>query len=363
MIRNCLLAVFLYFSYLTVHGEALVPTFSTKVASKAATSAPATNSANAASDLKLLLKRTSSKDKKEAVVGRLSSLRRARGQGDESGFDSYCDSLLSLVDAPRGPVSTLISRAPLAVAAPSFRVNLLLLRRVMELTDTSTEVASRRNTLAIILSQLKSSRGVAGLLREAELRTRKAVSMDEMISRTPEGLETPKYTVVKRFEREGWEVREYDSYALCSTRNVAGFSGFQTLAGYIFGKNQENTTMAMTTPVLMTSDKMSFIMPSDYWGDEAKLKKDAPTPLATSDVEKEAVGGGQLVAALWFGGVSTKKVSERKKEELRKCLEKSEGFKAVDAKDEPVVASYNDPFTAPWKRRNEILINVCNSSV
>ncbi|GMH61306.1 hypothetical protein TrLO_g8716 [Triparma laevis f. longispina] len=338
--------------------KSLLPTFAIKTVT-ATTANSATNSAKA--DLRLLLAgRGVGLEGKEEVIGCLSTLRRARAEGEENGFNEYVDELLELVDARRGGFTKLFSRAPLALNVPSFRVNLLLLRRVMELTDTSVEVAARRNTLAIILSQLKTTKGgVAGLLREAERRTRNAVSMEEMISRTPEGLETPKYKVVERFEGEGWEIREYNDYALCSTRNVEGFSGFQTLAGYIFGKNVENRTMAMTTPVFMSPDKMSFVMPSDYWGDEAKLKNEAPTPLATSDVEKEAVGK-KLVAALWFGGVSTKKISERRKAELQNFLDGCGGFGVGDGDgdDAFLVASYNDPFTAPWKRRNEILANV-----
>ncbi|GMH74530.1 hypothetical protein TL16_g06490 [Triparma laevis f. inornata] len=150
-----------------------------------------------------------------------------------------------------------------------------------------------------------------------------------------------------------------ERYKLTPPSPQRRFSGFQTLAGYIFGKNVENRTMAMTTPVFMSPDKMSFVMPSDYWGDEAKLKNEAPTPLATSDVEKEAVGK-KLVAALWFGGVSTKKISERRKAELQNFLDGCGGFGVGDGDgdDAFLVASYNDPFTAPWKRRNEILANV-----
>ena len=107
--------------------------------------------------------------------------------------------------------------------------------------------------------------------------------MDEMLSRTPEGLETPDYKVVQRFK--DWEIREYDEFSVCSTTNVQGFTGFQTLAGYIFGKNKEEKKMAMTTPVFMTEGKMAFVMPSNFWKGDLNA---APTPIDSS-VVKESV--------------------------------------------------------------------------
>jgi hypothetical protein len=47
-----------------------------------------------------------------------------------------------------------------------------------------------------------------------------------------------------------------------------GSGAFGSLAGYVFGKNQANNKMAMTTPVLMSENgnKMSFVMvPETRW--------------------------------------------------------------------------------------------------
>ena len=111
-----------------------------------------------------------------------------------------------------------------------------------------------------------------------------------------------------------WELRKYDEFSVCSTymdfnggnedsdaerldynsrkKSNAGMA-FNSLAGYIFGQNQEKKTMAMTTPVISTSDrnKMSFVMPSDYWGEEDRLVK-APSPIVGSNVRLEQFGGG-----------------------------------------------------------------------
>ena len=230
----------------------------------------------------------------------------------------------------------------------------------MELTDSATDAPTRRNTVAIVLSQLKNKRGVRSLLREARRSTGGKVSMKEMLTRTPSGLESPTYEVVKSETDSGYEIRKYDDFAVCSTTDFAGPSGFKALAGYIFGKNKEETKMAMTTPVFMysgdDSKRMSFVMPSEYWGDENKLANEAPTPLEDSGVKKEAKQR-ETVAALWFGGVSTSREVARRKEELLKKLGSDKDF-AVAQGSEPYAASYNDPFTSPWKRRNEVLVRV-----
>mmetsp|Transcript_23297 Transcript_23297/g.48385 ORF Transcript_23297/g.48385 Transcript_23297/m.48385 type:complete len:350 (+) Transcript_23297:49-1098(+) len=309
---------------------------------------PASTPADVRSELRALIARRTQLSEKEAILDRLSELRSARGRGDAEGFNAFTDLCLEVLDEERGPVSTCISKLPIVRrAVPSFRVNLLLLRRVMELTDASVDQQTRRNTLAVSLAQLKNRRGVSNLLSEAERRTRNAASMDEMLSRTPEGLETPDYRVVQRYK--DWEIREYDEFSVCSTTNVQGFTGFQTLAGYIFGNNKEEEKMAMTTPVFMTDKKMCFVMPSDYWKGDLNS---APTPVDSS-VVKEAVEK-RLVAVLWYGGVTTKTETARRKVELRERIAGQDDYVLEEAED-LLAASYNDPFTAPWKRRNEVL--------
>ena len=129
------------------------------------------NPSEVRSDLRTLIARTSRSSEKEAILDRLSDLRRARGRGDPEGFNAYTDACLEVLDAQRGPVSTRLSKLPaVCYAVPSFRVNMLLLRRVMELTDASVDPQMRRNMLAVSLAQLKNRRGVSSLLREAKRR-------------------------------------------------------------------------------------------------------------------------------------------------------------------------------------------------
>jgi len=147
-------------------------------------------------------------------------------------------------------------------------------------------------------------------MRFEEARRREAAAvptMSEMLSRTPE-IETPAYAVLASHESEGWEVRRYERFAVVSTNpnravesegaaisapTMGGAGAFQALAGYLFGGNQEGERLAMTTPVISASnaagerEKMSFVMPSNFW-EEAALAE-APTPKEGAGVSLESI--------------------------------------------------------------------------
>mmetsp|Transcript_6635 Transcript_6635/g.9201 ORF Transcript_6635/g.9201 Transcript_6635/m.9201 type:complete len:129 (+) Transcript_6635:396-782(+) len=81
--------------------------------------------------------------------------------------------------------------------------------------------------------------------------------------RTPVGLEMPRYKVASK-ARE-YEVREYEPYSIITTptrkqavspedpavTTTANAKAFNTLASYLFGKNEDSKVMAMTAPVEM----------------------------------------------------------------------------------------------------------------
>jgi SOUL heme-binding protein len=156
--------------------------------------------------------------------------------------------------------------------------------------------------------------------------------------RRPKDLETPRYTVLYS-AKSGLEIRQYEPYRVC-TYDMMGPNGsgggrsynpatdaatsepakgnvqaFGALAGYLFGKNQEKLAMKMTTPVFMntndnsnenennaggTTKSMSFVLPSDYWGDGDDGAP--PQPLAESGVRIETVATGTTRAVWPFGG-------------------------------------------------------------
>ena len=127
---------------------------------------------------------------------------------------------------------------------------------------------------------------------------------------------------------------------------------FGALAGYLFGKNGGKIAMAMTSPVLMTDDDegktMSFVLPSKYWN------KAAPKPLPGSGVQIHQVQADTR-SVLMFGGYAVN-VKERQSE-LLKLVNQDYEYQAVPG-ERPILAQYNDPFTPPWKRLNEVSIAV-----
>ena len=115
-------------------------------------------------------------------------------------------------------------------------------------------------------------------------------------------IENQKYRVVKK--EEGFEIRFYPKATFATIRSngtnykQVASSGFRKLAGYIFGGNDQNKSIAMTAPVRMEmSEKgsaMSFVMPEKY--DMASLPK--PKDATVEIKQSEEI----YAAVIAFGG-------------------------------------------------------------
>ena len=119
--------------------------------------------------------------------------------------------------------------------------------------------------------------------------------------------EEQKYTVVHQYP--DFQIPFYPAATIAiiiSTANTykeLSGPGFRKLAGYIFGSNENNSNIAMTTPVHMDINEivssMSFVMPSGY--EESTLPKpNDPNVLIKKTAE-------EYVAALHFGGIRIRK--------------------------------------------------------
>lgn len=298
-------------------------------------------------------------------VSRVES-RDQRAVWDNSNWRDFMDAMLAEID---GVQSNIWAAKRLPFPLPSYRVKLGSIGRLVSsiieeekllgiITDPETEKIRKRRALSQLLGQLRVSSGVRELEYDALVKSKQMLTMEDMLQRTPPGLETPKYTVVNNYPT--WEAREYDVFSVCttemeeekaspgptavpdtgSTNKPSG--AFNELAGYIFGKNQAKEKMAMTTPVISVTDKaatgsnskkMSFVLPSRFWADDEALKM-APAPLDGSAVLLECsslfkVDGTEessptvTLAVMWFGGYATTSVVKRKSEELLAAIEKS----------------------------------------
>ncbi|GMI81232.1 haem-binding protein 5 [Hibiscus trionum] len=171
------------------------------------------------------------------------------------------------------------------------------------------------------------------------------------IYKTPD-LETPRYQILKR--TANYEVRKYAPFIVVETNGdkLAGSSGFNTVAGYIFGKNSTSEKIPMTTPVFtqaldpeLSDVSIQIVLP---------LEKDIsslPDP-SQETVNLRKVEGG-IAAALKFSGKPTDNVVREKEKALRSSLIK-DGLKP---KVGCLLARYNDPGrTWSFTMRNEVLI-------
>ena len=165
----------------------------------------------------------------------------------------------------------------------------------------------------------------------------------------------PPYALVR--SEPPFEVRDYGVLTVAETLidgdfDVAGSLGFRRVAGYIFGKNQnakgESEKIAMTAPVTMEATdqqwRLHFVMP------QGMVLGQLPKTLDASVQLRELPA--QRMAAVRFSGLTTAASIERNTQLLKDWLVRN----ALAFDDRPQLARYNDPFTLPWNRRNEILI-------
>jgi hypothetical protein len=165
--------------------------------------------------------------------------------------------------------------------------------------------------------------------------------------------EEQKYSLVRKYP--GFEIRFYPSAIVATInsdaktyRDLSG-PGFQKLAGYIFGGNEANTKISMTTPVQMdindSVSTMSFVMPSAYKKENLPKPNDPGVKIKSTSEE--------YVAVIRFGGYASDKDLKFYSEKLQSLL-KENGITAVGNYR---FLGYNSPFQVIG-RRNEIIVAV-----
>jgi len=160
------------------------------------------------------------------------------------------------------------------------------------------------------------------------------------------------YVVKKKYKR--FEIRNYETTLFTSVKlSTKGYKnssskGFSILAGYIFGNNERNEKIAMTSPVSMSledSMTMMFVVPK-------KFKKDMlPKPNQSGIEFKEEPA--KTMAAIRFGGWANDAKLEKYKQQLKAALD-AEGIKYTNRF---YFFGYNAPFEV-FNRKNEILVEL-----
>lgn len=187
-------------------------------------------------------------------------------------------------------------------------------------------------------------------------------------------LEQPDYTVI--YKDGDIEYRQYEPYLVSETviqntgdYNDAGNEGFRRLFRYITGSNQAQAKIAMTAPVAQTPQvektgekiamtapvqqgqsaegwRVAFMLPTEYTLETA--------PVPTDERVQIKVMPGRLMAVLRYSGRWTESNFEKKQKALRDVIDSE----SIDRIGEFQSALYNPPYTPPFMRRNEVMVEV-----
>ncbi|HCD68095.1 MAG TPA: soul heme-binding protein [Bacteroidetes bacterium] len=167
--------------------------------------------------------------------------------------------------------------------------------------------------------------------------------------KSQQGIETYPYTVLKTYD--GFEIRQYESRLFTSVKltsndySKVSSKGFSILAGYIFGGNETNEKITMTSPVAMSLDDsmtMMFMVPKDS---ENKLPK--PNDNQIQFKEEPA----KKVAAITFGGWANQEKIDQYKTQLIEALKAQN----IAFTDQFYFLGYNAPYETS-NRRNEVIV-------
>lgn len=180
--------------------------------------------------------------------------------------------------------------------------------------------------------------------------------------------EEPRYQVLVSGNQK--EVRRYGEQTLASV-SVAGDyeraaeEAFSRLADYLHrepmptvplinmeqGSGDSQEAISMTVPVYQQRSRhgwtLSFVLPQRFSLETAPRAQD---PGIT--IERLS---GRLVACLRFNGLVNERIIDENTAELRAWLDTNQAFRAAG---EPLCALYDNPYTIPFLRRNEIHIPV-----
>lgn len=155
------------------------------------------------------------------------------------------------------------------------------------------------------------------------------------------------------------EIRNYSPMIIAEVSATGGMkeasaSGFRMIANFIFGNNRAKNgnpeKISMTAPVVISKSKNDwsfyFVMPSQYSVDSI------PKP-NNRQIKIKQVKDRRCAVLRFSGNVNEEKFSS-KAQELMNWI-KAENLKIIGV---PELARYNPPWTLPFLRRNEVIIEI-----
>lgn len=185
------------------------------------------------------------------------------------------------------------------------------------------------------------------------------------------GIYSTRTTETVPYERlrtlDGVELRRYPGTVLVETAAANQRRAFRRLFAYISGANvssesismtapvetQDGTSVPMTAPVRSGSTdgdddevRMAFYLPPEYTIETAPEPTEPGVELATEPPKTVAVDRFSWYAPEWR--------VERRTRSLLSTLERE----GIEPLGDPFLLRYNDPWTPPFLRRNEVAVEV-----
>lgn len=180
-------------------------------------------------------------------------------------------------------------------------------------------------------------------------------------------VEQAKYEVVE--SHGNIELRDYAPMIVAQTevtgeREEAINQGFRLIADYIFGNNAPASNVAMTAPVTQSaSEKIAMTAPVTQQGSETswKVRFIMPAsytletlPKPNNDAVKLIAIEGRRFAVIRFSGMGGDESLKEHEDRLNAFIQEKDLKPASVA----TYAFYNPPWTLPFLRRNEVMVEV-----
>lgn len=180
-------------------------------------------------------------------------------------------------------------------------------------------------------------------------------------------VEQAKYEVVE--SQDDIQIRDYAPMIIAEAevfgeRKEAINKGFRIIADYIFGNNAPKQNVAMTAPVIQQSTekiamtapvtqegdgnswKVRFVMPDSYTMDTL--------PKPNNDAVKLEKVPSKRFVVIHFSGMAGAESLKEQTDKLNTFITS----KKLYALSQPTYAFFNPPWTLPFLRRNEVMVEV-----
>ncbi|WP_126664329.1 SOUL family heme-binding protein [Haloterrigena salifodinae] len=169
---------------------------------------------------------------------------------------------------------------------------------------------------------------------------------------------------LERFD--GIEIRRYPRTVRAETTAPDTRTAFGRLFRYISGANEQREDVAMTAPVAVRGTSISMTAPvrtgpdggdvtMAFYLPRAYTPETAPIP--TDPAVRLVVDPPRTVAVRRFSWYATDERVDRERTRLLERLSRRE----FDPRGEPTLLQYNDPWTPPFMRTNEVEVELADA--